>query len=291
MTVSSPVVASADAHADAVADPQSLAAARVVDLDLDRAHGDELAGLPRPREVAQRVSAETPGEDGFERGALLAGGARVDIERPRPRRARLVVVVAGGQRDRQARQVGAVRGAVLDQPREDARADPVGRAAARRAVDPAARTDGVAVAGLEVGAPDAPAHGFISPEEMLVMPVQSVIRVAPVAGLRSCAQCPSPTRKARRAGSPSSVSRRADGTASNSPSSASSGSAASCRTGVPTTRRGCRCGRRSSSWSRWCSRASERSSSAGWPGRCSEAVSRRTRTSIARRSASSGACS
>jgi hypothetical protein len=65
------LVASADPDADVVAYPESLATPRVVDLDRDRSYRDELARLPRPREVTLGVPAETTGEDALERGALL----------------------------------------------------------------------------------------------------------------------------------------------------------------------------------------------------------------------------
>src|SRR4051794_24784398 len=60
----------ADPDADAIADPQPLAAARVIDVDGDRPHRHELARLPRPREVADRVAAAAAGEDVLQRGAL-----------------------------------------------------------------------------------------------------------------------------------------------------------------------------------------------------------------------------
>src|SRR3954471_12364358 len=56
-------VAVADADAHSVADAQPLAAARVVDVDRHRAHGHQLALLPRPGEVAGGVAARAAGED------------------------------------------------------------------------------------------------------------------------------------------------------------------------------------------------------------------------------------
>src|SRR3954454_7064112 len=152
----------ADADADAVADPQPLAATGVVDVDLDRPHRDQLARLPHPRKVLLRVAAEPAGEDAFERGALLLGRARVEVQHPRPRRPRLAVAVAERERDRKPGDVEAVDGTVLDQPRQDAHADAVRRAPAGHAVDPAARADRVAVARLEVAAANPPAHFCIS---------------------------------------------------------------------------------------------------------------------------------
>jgi len=78
-------VAVADPDADTVADPQPLAAPCVVDVDLDRSDGEKLVFLPGPREVAFGVPAKPAGEDPLERGALLLGGPRVEVQDPRPR--------------------------------------------------------------------------------------------------------------------------------------------------------------------------------------------------------------
>ena len=51
-------MAVADTDADEVTDPQPLAPARVVDLDLDRPYGDELAWVRHPRKLGYRVAAE-----------------------------------------------------------------------------------------------------------------------------------------------------------------------------------------------------------------------------------------
>lgn len=85
---------------------------------------------------------------------------------------------------------------------------------------------------------------------------------------------PTPRSTQGAAGSPRCGSRLVGGMASSSRSSASSGSAVSCRAGVPTTRCGCRCSPASSRSSRWLSPASRRSSSRSSPGRCTEAGSR-----------------
>ena len=130
----------ADANAGAVAYPEALAVPGVLDVDLDRSYRNELARLPGPREMPKGVAAQPAGEDTLERGALLLGGRGVEIQRPRPRRAGLVVAVAAGQRDRQPGKVCAVRFAVLDQPRQHPHAHAVRGAPTRRAVDPAART-------------------------------------------------------------------------------------------------------------------------------------------------------
>src|SRR3954453_5097576 len=58
-----PGMAVADADTDAIADAQPLAAAGVVDVDDDLAHGHEFARLPRPGEVTDRVAAAAAGED------------------------------------------------------------------------------------------------------------------------------------------------------------------------------------------------------------------------------------
>src|SRR5512139_231365 len=65
------LIAVVDPDADAIADAQQLAAPGVVDLELDRPHGDELAVLPRPGEVAQGVPAQTAGVEVLERRPLL----------------------------------------------------------------------------------------------------------------------------------------------------------------------------------------------------------------------------
>src|SRR2546423_147481 len=91
--------------------------------------------------------------------ALRGRRALVEVEDPRPRRALLVVAVAGCHCDRQAGDVGLLYRPLLDQPGEHAHADSVRGAAAGDSVDLPAGADRVAVAGLEVGAADAPAHG------------------------------------------------------------------------------------------------------------------------------------
>jgi hypothetical protein len=77
-------MAVADAHAEVIADAQPLAAARVIDVDHDCSHGHELARLPRPRDVTDRVAATAPGEDLLQRRALRVVGALVEIEDPGP---------------------------------------------------------------------------------------------------------------------------------------------------------------------------------------------------------------
>src|SRR5437588_4005101 len=110
------VVASADADTDPVAYSQELAAPRMVDLELNRPPGDQVTRLPGPREMAFSVPAELTGEDLLERAALLARGTLVEVKDPCPRRARLVVAVLGGDRDRQPGEVDAICGSFLNHP-------------------------------------------------------------------------------------------------------------------------------------------------------------------------------
>ena len=92
------------------------AAARVVELDRDRSHVEQVAGLPRPREVRERIAPEPAGVDRLERRLLLLPRPLVQVEDPHPGRARLVVVVADRQRDCQTGQVGSGGVPFLDQP-------------------------------------------------------------------------------------------------------------------------------------------------------------------------------
>src|SRR5579871_689791 len=78
-------IAVADPHRDVVSDAQPLPPARVVELDSDLADAEEPALLPRPREVGERVAAESAGEDRLERRGLLVAGSFVEIEDPAPR--------------------------------------------------------------------------------------------------------------------------------------------------------------------------------------------------------------
>src|SRR5439155_24332487 len=82
----------------------------------------------------------------------------VEVEDDAPGRAGLVVAVARGDRDDEPREIGAVEVALFDRPRQRAEAEPVRRAPAGAAVDPPARADGVAVAGLHVRPRHAPAR-------------------------------------------------------------------------------------------------------------------------------------
>src|SRR5262249_18328571 len=76
----------------------------------------------------------------------------VDEHRVRPRSALDVVAVARPQHDAEPADVDALGGAVRDRPGERAVANPVRRASAEPAVDPAARARSIAVARFEVGA-------------------------------------------------------------------------------------------------------------------------------------------
>src|SRR5215208_123685 len=99
------VVAVADPDADAIADAQELPPPGVLDLDLDRADRDQLTLLPGPREVVLGIAPQVSGEDGLEGLALQIAGRRIEIENPGPRRALLVVAVAGSQSDQQTGQI------------------------------------------------------------------------------------------------------------------------------------------------------------------------------------------
>src|SRR5215210_1824696 len=152
------VVAVPDPNADVIADPEQLAAPRVLDLNRHGADGDPLARLPHPREVGLGVPAAGAREDLLEGVALGCGGARIEIEDPGPGRALLIIAVGQRQRDGLPAEIDTVPVALVDQPGEDAGADAVGRAATRDTVDSPAGTDRIAVAGLEVAAADPPAH-------------------------------------------------------------------------------------------------------------------------------------
>jgi uncharacterized protein len=138
-----------DPQLELPADAQEAAARRVVELDVRRRHGDELARLPRPRELHHRRAAERAAPDVHERGALRVRAAVVEVERPAPRRARLVVAVPDHHRDGETRDRLVADRPPLDPPRQDARALAVGGAAATAPVDLPARADRLAVAGLE----------------------------------------------------------------------------------------------------------------------------------------------
>src|SRR5205085_6270429 len=114
-----------DADADPVTYSQPLATPGVVDVDINRACREELTGLPGPGEMTLCIATQAPGEDLFEQSTLLHRGPRIHIQNPRPWRARLVVAVTRGDRDGDAREIGSVGLALLDQPRENPKADAV----------------------------------------------------------------------------------------------------------------------------------------------------------------------
>ncbi len=90
-----------------------------------------------------------------ERGELIVVCGFVDIDHNAPRHARLVIVIAAGDADREAAQVERRRRAFLDLPGEDEIADTVGRAPVSDAVLFAARADCRAIAGFVIAALDA----------------------------------------------------------------------------------------------------------------------------------------
>src|SRR3954451_15396063 len=153
----------ADAHVDALANAEPLAPTRMVDVDRDRPHRYQLAGLPRPRKMAFRSAAEPTGEDGLQHVTLRHRSARVEIQDPCPRRPGLIVAVSARERDRQPGQVHSIGRALLDPPRQHSHANSVRRPPAGHPVDPPAGTDRIAVARLEVRAANPPAHRFSPP--------------------------------------------------------------------------------------------------------------------------------
>src|SRR6185369_15822123 len=112
--------------------------------------------LPDPRALLLRRAAELAGQDRGERLALRLVAAVVDVEAVRPRRARLVVVVAAHEHGGEAGEVDVAGMAVAHDPRQCAGADPERRAPAGHAADAPARADRLAVARLEVAAGDRP---------------------------------------------------------------------------------------------------------------------------------------
>ena len=105
-----------DSDRDLAAGAEPAAPGRVVDLDRHRAHAQQVALLPRPRELLQGRSPEASGEDLLEGIALALVGALVEVEVEVPRRARLVVVVAAREDDVQPGEVELPGPAALDLP-------------------------------------------------------------------------------------------------------------------------------------------------------------------------------
>jgi hypothetical protein len=110
------------------------------------------------RKHADVRAAERAQEHIRQRLPLPVAAVGVDMQDDRPRRARLVVVVPDDQHGLQAADVDVVDVAVLDEPGKRAITDAVRRTPARNAVAHPARTDRVAVAGLDVRAADRVAH-------------------------------------------------------------------------------------------------------------------------------------
>src|SRR3954471_3476409 len=149
-----------DPHRHVFADPEPPLARRVVDLDRRHLHARGAAGLERPGELLERRAPGLTRVDGLERGALAVVRFVVEVQHEVPRRGSLVVVVTADEDYPPSAQICAGGVAVDDLPRECPEADPVGRATALAAADPPARADGLAVAGLEVGARQGPRTDF-----------------------------------------------------------------------------------------------------------------------------------
>src|SRR3954447_10597899 len=149
----------ADAHGDGAPGPKPSSPRRVVDLDPARDHLEQVAGLERPRELLERGATQPAGVHVLERTALVRVRPLIHVQHPAPRRPRLVIAVPDHHHHAQAAHVEAADHSLLDPPRQRACALAVRRSPATAAVDPATRTDRVAVAGLEVGAADTPGRG------------------------------------------------------------------------------------------------------------------------------------
>ena len=142
----------ADADGDLAPGAKPAPAGRVVHLDRDVAHAQQVARLPDPGELKLGGAAEAPQENALERLALPLICALVDVEHEAPGRALLVVVVPVCEHGSHAREPDLSGRALLDLPGERSQADAVGRAATRPSADPPARADRLAVACLQVGA-------------------------------------------------------------------------------------------------------------------------------------------
>src|SRR5207237_1427475 len=120
------------------------------DLDARGPPPQRVARLPGPGEVAEHAAAEPPGEDVGERLPLPLVAPLVHVEEEAPRRAGLVVVIAGGHHRAEAGQVDVAGTPLDDRPGERRHADAVRGAPARPAADPPAGADRLAVARLQV---------------------------------------------------------------------------------------------------------------------------------------------
>ena len=124
----------------------------VAELEPCATHVDRRRSLPDPRKCPDVITAVTAEKD------LAQHRRPVDVQDERPRRLRLVVVVRVGHQCTRSGELEAVRLAPLDLPAEDSEADAVRRTPSSHPVDPAARTDRIAVARLEVAPGDGEAH-------------------------------------------------------------------------------------------------------------------------------------
>ena len=112
-----------DAEKNAVGHAEEPPLAHMIELDPARADAAQDARLAVPREPQDLGAAAPAEEDVGERGLRIRGSGVVDVQRDRPRRARLVVVVTADERDGRARELDVAGSPVLDEPREHAHAD------------------------------------------------------------------------------------------------------------------------------------------------------------------------
>src|SRR6185437_12715250 len=149
----------ADAHGDGAPDPEPAAPGGVVYLDPARDHLEQVAGLERPRELVERGAAQPAGVHVLERTPLVRVRPLVQVQHPVPGRPRLVIAAPDHHHHAQAGHVEVADHPPLDPPRQRAGALAVGRSPTAAAVDPAAGADRIAVAGLQIGAAEAPGLG------------------------------------------------------------------------------------------------------------------------------------
>src|SRR3954451_23096827 len=149
----------ADANGDGTPGPEPAAPRCMVDLDPARDHLEQVTGLESPRELLELGATKPSSVHVLERTPLVRFRPLIHVQHPAPRRPRLVIAVPDHHHHAQAAHVEAADHSLLDPPRQRACALAVRRSPATAAVDPATRTDRVAVAGLEVGAADTPGRG------------------------------------------------------------------------------------------------------------------------------------
>ena len=89
--------------------------------------------------------------------------AAIDMQYERPERPRLVIVVREAHHCSAAGELDILHMALVDTPGQGAETDAMGRSLERDSIDPAARTDRVAVARLEIRSGDTEAHGLADP--------------------------------------------------------------------------------------------------------------------------------